>query len=134
MTAIDPSRLAAALRRQVSSLAGSARTGGAGRSARTGSSASRAASPAAAEASSGDVAAVVARRVQALDRDDPDRHRKAFRVFLESVLLAEFGPALVNDAGFHRLVDDVQATMQSDRELAAQVREAAVSLLDERGR
>lgn len=131
MTTIDPSRVAAALRRQVSSLGGPARavgTGGATRTRGTGNPGSAATNAAGAE----DVASIVARRVQALDRDDPDRHRKAFRVFLESVLLAQFGPELVNDAGFHRLVDDVQSEMQADRELAVQIRGAAEALLGER--
>lgn len=127
-SSIDPSRVAAALRRQVSSLGTPAKPGRAG--AATGARGK--AAPASGSAVMEDVAALVARRVQALDRDDPDRHRKAFRVFLESVLLAEFGAGLVNDAGFHRLVDDVQAEMQSDRELAAQIRGAATSLLGER--
>jgi hypothetical protein len=133
LTAIDPARLAAALRRATvpagaaGAPARASAIGGSGTAA--GRAASRSAAGAAGAAGAETVAALVARRVQALDRADPDRHRKAFRVFLESVLLAEFGEALVNDAGFHRLVDDVQATMQADREIAGQIRGAAERLL-----
>ena len=73
--------------------------------------------------------AVIARRVQAIDPDDPDRRRKAFRVFLESVLLAELGEALINDAGFYQLVDQVQTRMQADGDLARAMDEAADLLL-----
>ena len=72
---------------------------------------------------------MVARRVQAIDPDDPDRPRKAFRVFLESVLLAEFGEHLVNDAGFHQLVDSVHSEMDSDAELARSIRDATDVML-----
>lgn len=71
----------------------------------------------------------MARRVQAIDPTDPDRYRKAFRVFLESVLLAEFGADLVNDAGFHRLVEDVHAQMNADSELADSIASAAARML-----
>jgi hypothetical protein len=43
---------------------------------------------------------LIAERVRALDPADPDRGRKAFRIFLESVLLAELGEELINDHGF----------------------------------
>jgi hypothetical protein len=72
---------------------------------------------------------VIARRVQAIDPGDPDRRRKAFRVFLESVLLAELGEALINDPGFYQLVDQVQSRMQTDADLARAMDEAADLLL-----
>jgi hypothetical protein len=75
------------------------------------------------------LSAVIARRVQVIDPDDPDRRRKAFRVFLESVLLDELGEALINDAGFYQLVDQVQTRMQADAELARAMDEAADLLL-----
>jgi hypothetical protein len=73
--------------------------------------------------------AVVARRIQAIDPNDPDRRRKAFRVFLESVLLAELGEALINDPAFYQLVDQVQGQMHSDADLARAMDEAADLLL-----
>ena len=73
--------------------------------------------------------AVIGRRIQAIDPNDPDRRRKAFRVFLESVLLAELGEALINDPAFYQLVDQVQAQMQADADLARAMDEAADLLL-----
>jgi hypothetical protein len=67
--------------------------------------------------------------VLAISPDDPQRRRKAFRVFLESVLTAEMGTDLVNDPAFHRLVDDVQRTMEADTERAAAMERAGDFLL-----
>ncbi len=125
-TPVDTGALAALIRRQVSprlrtASAPSAR--GPDRS-RGGRDAARAAGQAPA-----DIGTVVARRVRALDPADPDRPRRAMRIFLESVLLAEFGPRLVNDAAFHRLVDDVQQQMAGDPALAAEMAAATGRLL-----
>lgn len=127
MTQIDPSRLAAVIRGQVASLARPAggEAAAPGRSPRSVGDARKAA----AGEPPTDIASLVARRVQALDPADPDRPRKAFRVFLESVLLAEFGSDLINDAGFHRLVEDVHAEMAADPELAGKVASAATRML-----
>ena len=76
-----------------------------------------------------DVADVIARRVRALDPDDPDREQKAFRVLLESVLLAELGTQLVNDVGFYELVEQVHRRMEADPELASAIREVAGRLI-----
>lgn len=131
MTQIDPSVLAAVIRRQVSSLARTSAAAPAGRahSSRGAASSASSASRSAAAESSPDIASVVARRVHAIDPADPDRHCKAFRVFLESVLLAEFGANLVNDAGFHRLVEDVHTQMNTDPELAESIASATTRML-----
>lgn len=120
MSRIDSAgRIAEIIRRQVDALRdpaprGAGRAGGPPR-------------PAPGESAS--LGAVIARRVQAIDPDDPERRRKAFRVFLESVLLAELGEALINDAGFYQLVDQVQTRMQADAELLRAMDEAADLLL-----
>jgi hypothetical protein len=80
-----------------------------------------------------DLATVLARRVRAIDPDDPGRHRKAFRVFLESVLLAEFGGELINDAGFHQLVEEVHLQMETDADLAPAIHAATARLLETGG-
>jgi len=72
---------------------------------------------------------LLGQRVRAIDRGDPDRGRKTFRVFLESVLLAELGESLVNDPQFYRLVDDVQRQMERDEGLAASIDAAIHQLL-----
>ena len=61
-----------------------------------------------------DIAALIGQRIRAIDRDDPNRGRKTFRVFLESILLSEFGEELINDPQFFRVVDDVQHQMETD--------------------
>jgi hypothetical protein len=77
----------------------------------------------------GDLAAVVSRRVAALDKTDPDVRRKAFRIFLEAVLLAEFGEELINDSAFQGLVDDTVGQMSADPALAEAMQRAAGMLL-----
>ncbi len=76
-----------------------------------------------------DLAARLARRVRTIDRADPSADSKAMHVFLESVLLAEFGDHLINDPAFHQIVDEVQRQMQGNAELAGMMRRAARSLL-----
>jgi hypothetical protein len=76
-----------------------------------------------------DLAALIALRVQAIDRDDPQRGRKAFRVFLEAVLLSQFGEQLINDPQFHQLVDGIQAALDADPQTHAMVRDAIAALL-----
>lgn len=73
----------------------------------------------------------VARRIKSVDPDDPRYLEKATLVFVESVLLAEFGEAGVNDPAFRDLVSQVQSAMLADAEmgrdlgrLAAHIRES----------
>lgn len=120
---VDGGALASLLRRQVGTLARPAAARGL--RSRDGAAAGAGEPPAAAS----DLGSVVARQVRALDPADPDRPRKAVRIFLESVLLAQFGARLVNDAGFHRLVDDVQREMAADPALALDLATAGERLL-----
>ncbi|MDK2125892.1 hypothetical protein [Parachitinimonas caeni] len=73
----------------------------------------------------------MARRVRAISKDDPDRGRKAFRVFLESLLLTELGEELINDPEFHLLVDRVQQQMEANGQVASQIDLAIRHLLAE---
>lgn len=77
------------------------------------------------------LASAIARRITAIDKADPDRRRKAFRVFLESLMLDEWGPQLINDPGFQQLVDNVQTQMESRADLRLLMDEAAGRLLTE---
>jgi hypothetical protein len=79
-------------------------------------------------AKSGDL---ISRRVQALDPADPQRGRKAFRIFLESVLLNELGEELINDNAFYLMVDQVQKTMEQDPRIGAAIAQAVASLLEQ---
>ncbi|KQQ96161.1 hypothetical protein [Massilia sp. Leaf139] len=72
---------------------------------------------------------LIAARIRQIGRDDPQRGRKAFRVFLEAVLLSSFGEQMVADPRFHQLVDDVQQAMESQPACAQLVGEAIDQLL-----
>lgn len=123
MTTIDPTgQLVAIIRQQVAA----ARGGQVGRNARQ-SEPSRTKGP---KQPGTSLSELLARRVQTIDPDDPGRNRKAFRAFLESVLLGELGMELINDPAFYRLVDDVQGTMESDAILRARIDEAGQLLLN----
>lgn len=77
----------------------------------------------------GRLQALIELRVRQIGADDPGRGRKAFRVFLESVLLAELGEGLNADPKFHQLVDDVQRTLEADARCAPLVQDAITYLL-----
>jgi hypothetical protein len=122
LDALDPAhQLAALIRVQVAQLR--RRQGG------TRAGASPAPAPAESASPVDDLAAVVAQRIRAISRDDPQRERKAFRLFLETVLLSELGASLVNDPSFTVMVDHVQKQMESDPQLAQASLEAARVLL-----
>lgn len=129
MTTIDSAgSLAALIRRQVASLSRTSGSSGATQARAREELAGGGEAGAGAELP-GDIASLVARRVQSIDPDDPNRHRKAFHVFLESVLLAEFGDNLINDAGFHQLVEDVHSQMEADADLASAIHAATTRML-----
>ncbi len=76
--------------------------------------------------------ALIEMRVRQIGRDDPQRGRKAFRVFLEAVLLSHLGEGLVNDPRFYQLVDDIQLAMEADPACGALVTRAIEQLLAEK--
>lgn len=75
-----------------------------------------------------DLGNLIVQRVAGIPVEDPQRRRKAFRVFLESVLLDELGDGLIADPRFFRMVEDIQNQMQADQELAPVI-EQAIDLL-----
>lgn len=77
----------------------------------------------------GDISTLVFRRIRLIDPADPQRKRKAFRMFIESVLLFELGEGLINDPAFYQLVDSVQQAMEADAGLAKAVEEASAMLV-----
>ncbi len=122
MTGIDPAnQLATLIRVQVASLRRrqEVNTSGGKRPPARGGSA----------APTPDLAALVAQRVRSITPDDPDRERKALRIFLETVLLSELGQELIGDPAFTLMVDHVQQQMEADPELAQASVEAARLLL-----
>jgi hypothetical protein len=74
--------------------------------------------------------ALIGKRVQALNKDDPKRRNKIFRIFLESIFIAEFGEALINDPEFYVMVDDIQKKMEHDPGLSDTINSAISMLLD----
>lgn len=74
---------------------------------------------------------LISQRVAALDPADPQRGRKAFRIFLESVLLQEFGEGLMNDPAFYAMVEQVHSRMEQDSALNAAMATAIRTLLNE---
>lgn len=68
-------------------------------------------------------------RVKTINRDDPQAGRKAFRVFLEAVLLSQFGEALINDPDFYQMVDEVQLALDSEPGCRVLVDQAVAELL-----
>jgi hypothetical protein len=67
-------------------------------------------------------------RISSLDPADPDRRRKAVRIYLESMLLSQLGPQLLSDPEFPDLVDQVQVQLEADSELK-QACDAAADVL-----
>ncbi|CAM3548938.1 hypothetical protein [Paracidovorax anthurii] len=67
-------------------------------------------------------------RLSGIGADDPDRRRRAFRIFLETTLSETFGPQLQDDPGFGDLVDRVMEQMQEDPSLS-QACDAAADVL-----
>lgn len=78
------------------------------------------------------LAALIASRVRQIGPDDPQRGRKAFRVFLEAVLLAHFGSGMLNDARFFQMVDDIQLAMETDASTRVLVTQAIEQLLTDK--
>jgi hypothetical protein len=76
-----------------------------------------------------DLTSAVVSRVALIDKDDPDCERKALRVFLEAVLLAELGTELADDPRFQDLLDHVQRQFADNAELNRAASEAARHLL-----
>ena len=73
--------------------------------------------------------ATLASRLAALSPDDPQRPRKALRLFIEAVLLDEFGAALILDADFQHLVDNALSALEADASLGDTLTQAAKELL-----
>lgn len=70
----------------------------------------------------------IARRASSIDGADPDRHSKGLKLFLEAVLLDEFGSELVEDPSFHDLLARVHASMMKSEALADPIRRAISEL------
>ncbi|WP_399678701.1 hypothetical protein [Xenophilus sp.] len=65
-----------------------------------------------------------------LPADDPDRQRKAYRLFMEAMLARALDRTRFDDMDFRQLLDTVLQRMEDDSELHGQLREAGQLLLD----
>jgi hypothetical protein len=63
----------------------------------------------------------VARKIKAIDPRTLDYDRLATNVFVESVLTAEFGDALLNDPAFRDMLGEVQRTVLSHESVRGQL-------------
>ncbi len=91
----------------------------AGRAQRGGQAVSPTATRAARSRGGGEpLAESLTRRVAELRAAGLSDQRLLTRVLLEQILLSELGRELTNDAGFQRIVDEVQRTMEDDPALS----------------
>lgn len=72
----------------------------------------------------------MARQIAAIKRDDPQARRKAFRIYLESALIQEFGSRVATDPSFASWVTRVQDTMEADATLKEEINRAGSALLE----
>jgi hypothetical protein len=85
------------------------------------------------EAGDDPLQAQLLRRLKGIDAADPDRRRKAFRMFMETTLARELGEAVQGDPRFPALVDQVLERMDADPQTKAASLEAADLLLAQAG-
>jgi hypothetical protein len=77
-----------------------------------------------------DLEKLILERVLAVDPADPDGPRKAFRLFLESVLAHELGSDLLTDAAYNQVVEKVHQTMVRNDSLSSAMDKAGEFLLN----
>ncbi len=75
-----------------------------------------------------DLRRTVGRRVGSVSDNDPAFHQKTAILFVESVLLDQFGENLVNAPAFRELVEQVSTTMIQDEAIASDLRAAIAEL------
>jgi hypothetical protein len=78
--------------------------------------------------------ALIEKRVGEIGRDDPQAGAKAFRVFVEAVLLSQLGEALINDPRFYQMVDQVQHLLETDETTRTLAAKATAELLNQAGK
>ena len=78
--------------------------------------------------SAADLRKTVMRRVASVQQNDPAFHQKTALLFVESVLLDQFGESLVNAPAFRELVAEVCNTMTEDETISAELRKVIAEL------
>ena len=80
----------------------------------------------------GKLRALIVRRLRTLDPSDPAQRDAGVRLFLEQVLLHEFGTELVNSPRFQQMVGEVFDAMNADAGLKAELDALVRQLAGER--
>lgn len=68
--------------------------------------------------------------VKHLSQNDPERQRKAYRLFMQTVLARTLGRSRFDDMRFNQLLDSVLEQMESDPQLHGQLQEAGQLLVE----
>lgn len=84
-----------------------------------GSASTRAQQPAAGRAEG--LESILRRKIGAIDRRSPEGTARATRAFVEAVLVAEFGDALLADPGLGDLLGELSACLRGDPQLCEQL-------------
>ncbi|WP_116138506.1 hypothetical protein [Trinickia diaoshuihuensis] len=72
----------------------------------------------------------LAQRIQAIDRDHPQKRRQAFRLYIEYGLIGRLGEEAASDANFPTLVDQIIRTMEQMESIRDDIDAAADTLLE----
>jgi len=131
ISALSIQQIVAVIRQQIASPVSKAPTSPAPVSA--GATGKSSKTKASAKSRQSNLSGLIAKRVGALEKTDPDRGRKAFRIFLESILLNEFGDELINNPGFYQMIDDIQGQMEKNPDISALMQQAIAQLLSGNG-
>lgn len=65
----------------------------------------------------------IATRIIKLDQDDPNKFKKATKIFVESVLAWEFGTELLQDSRFSEIIKKVETTIEQEPKLKKELGE-----------
>lgn len=61
--------------------------------------------------------AQIARRLEALDSDDPAHDARASRIFVEAIIAWEFGDEIVNDPKYADMIAQIDGQLQADEQI-----------------
>lgn len=76
-----------------------------------------------------DIQANIRDKVAAINSDDPDRRKKAIRIFIESVLYQEFGDRVIHDPRLYSLASEVQQSMEAEPAIKTKLEQLADELM-----
>lgn len=55
--------------------------------------------------------------IKLIDKNDKNRNKKSINIFVENILLWQFGEELINDSAFSQLVDEVGEALFSEADM-----------------